>query len=88
MPENRFAKAGKMAREATNKELADELSAISSLNRDRIRELLPAKRDKEDFIKLMEQVEADTAMDEKIAFLQENIKTVGAVALRVLKVLV
>ena len=88
MPENRFAEAGKLAREATNKELADELAAISTLNRDMIRDLLPAKQDKEDFIKLMEQVEADTDMDNKIAFLQENIKTVGAVALRVLKVLV
>jgi hypothetical protein len=88
MPENRFAEAGKLAREATNKELADELAAISTLNRDMIRDLLPAKKDKEDFIKLMEQVEADTEMDNKIAFLQENIKTLGAVALRVLKVLV
>ncbi|MGZ5273934.1 MAG: hypothetical protein ACXWCA_06450, partial [Kaistella sp.] len=75
---NRFTDAAIKAREATNKQLADELSAISSLNREKIQELLPQKKDKEAFLKLMEQVEADTAMDEKIAFLQANIASVGS----------
>ncbi len=85
---NRFTEAAKAAREATNKQLADELAIISSLQRDKINELLPAKKDKEAFIKLMEQVEADTAMDEKLAYLTENIKSAGTVALKILKVLV
>ena len=85
---NRFTDAAIKAREATNKQLADELSAISSLNREKIQELLPQKKDKEAFLKLMEQVEADTAMDEKIAFLQANIASVGSVALKLLKALV
>ena len=81
----RFKKAAEEARELTNKQLADELAAISTFNRDKIQDLLPEKRDKEAFIKLMEQVEADTAMDEKLAFLQDNIKSVGAVAFKLLK---
>ena len=85
---NRFTEAAKAARELTNKQLADELAAISILNRDKIQELLPEKKDKEAFIKLMEQVEADTAMDQKLAFLQENIKSAGAVALKLLKAFV
>ncbi len=81
----RFKKAAEEARELTNKQLADELAAISTFNREKIQDLLPEKRDKEAFIKLMEQVEADTAMDEKLAFLQDNIKSVGAVAFKLLK---
>ena len=85
---NRFTSAAKMAREATNKELATELASVSKFSREQINDLLPAKKDKEAFIQLMAQVEADTAMDEKLAFLTENIQTAGKVALQLLKVLV
>ncbi len=85
---NRFTEAAKAARDVTNKELANELSSISKLNIEMLNEILPLKKDKEAFAKLMEQVEAETNMDEKLAFFQENIQTVGAVALKLLKVLV
>lgn len=86
---NRFTNAAKLAKDATNKQLADELAAISiSLNRDKIQELLPTKKDKEAFVDLMKQVEAETAMDEKVAYLQQNIVSAGTVALKLLKVLV
>jgi hypothetical protein len=88
MPENRFAKVAKAAREATNKQLADELALVSTLKRDKINELLPTKKDKEAFARLMEQVEKDTTMDEKLAFLQENLQSAGVVALKILKVLI
>ena len=81
----RFKEAAEAARDLTNKQLADELAAISTFNRDKIQDLLPEKKDKEAFIKLMEEVEADTAMDEKLAFLQENVKTVGSVVFKLLK---
>lgn len=85
---NRFTEAARIAREATNKELASEIAAISnSLNRDRIDELLPTKKDKEAFLELMAKVEADTAMDEKLAYLQENLKSAGSVAIKLLKIL-
>lgn len=85
---NRFTAAAKAAREATNKELATEIAAVSSFSRDSINEILPTKKDKEAFVKLMEQVEADTAMDEKLTYLTENIKTAGVVAINLLKALV
>lgn len=84
---NRFSNAAKQAREATNKELATEISAISNFSRDKINELLPTKKDKEAFVKLMEQVDADTTMDEKLAYLQDNLKSAGVVALQLLKAL-
>jgi len=81
----RYREAAIAAKNLTNKQLADELAAISTFNREKVQDLLPEKKDKEAFIKLMEQVEADTAMDEKLAFLQDNIKTVGSVAFKLLK---
>ncbi|MEP7266277.1 MAG: hypothetical protein ABI844_01530 [Saprospiraceae bacterium] len=85
---NRFTKAAKLAADATNKELTNELSSITSLRRENFDDLLPSKKDKEAFIKLMEQVEADTEMDLKLAFLQDNIASVGSVAFKLLKFLV
>lgn len=85
----RFAEAAQKARELTNKQLATEIAALSNgMNRDRLNELLPQKRDKEAFLELMRVVEDETAMDEKIAFLGENLKTAGAAALKVLSILV
>ena len=85
---NRFKEAAEKASEITNKQLADELATVSKLSRDSIRKLLPRKTDKEAFVKLMEEVEADTTMDEKVTFLQDNIKSVGNVAITLLKALV
>jgi regulator of sirC expression with transglutaminase-like and TPR domain len=85
---NRFSSAAKAARDATNKQLASELASVSKFSRDQINELLPTKKDKEAFIQLMAQVEADTTMDEKLAFLTDNIQTAGKVALTLLKALV
>jgi len=85
---NRFEKAAKEATQLTNKQLANELAMVSKLSRTSIIELLPKKADKKAFVALMEQVEADTTMDEKLTFLQDNIESVGSVALRVLKALV
>jgi uncharacterized protein YaaR (DUF327 family) len=86
---NRFDDAAISARQLTNKQLADEIAAISNgLTRESIQDLLPTLKDKEAFIQLMQQVEADTAMDEKLAYLQDNIQSAGTIALKLLRVLV
>lgn len=81
---NRFSKAAKEAREATNKELAEKIAAVSSFSTDRLNELLPNKRDKEAFVKLMEQVEADTDMDTKLAYLADNIQSAGRILINII----
>ena len=81
----RFKTAAKKAAAMTNKELADEIAGLSTFNRDRLRELLPTKRDKEEFVKLMAEVEAETAMDQKLAYLTNNLQTAGKVVFKVLK---
>jgi hypothetical protein len=85
---NRFSQAARDAANLTNKELGVEIAKLTKLSSQNLSDLLPAKRDKEAFIKLMTQVEADTAMDTKIANLVDNIRVVGPVIFKILKVLI
>jgi len=88
MATNRFTAAAKKAAKMTNKQLATEIAAVGTLNRDKIQALLPKKKDKQAFIDLMIAVEAETAMDEKITYLLNNIQSAGKVAITLLKALV
>jgi hypothetical protein len=86
MPEkNRYAEAARRAREMTNKELATEISALGPVSRDKLQELLPDKRDKEAFLALMEMVEAEKEIDEKLSYLRDNLHTAGKVVFRILR---
>lgn len=82
---NQFSESAEKNRRKTNDELADELAPLISLSRKRLQELLPKKRDKQAFRELMEKVEDETEMDAKLAYLQDNVKTVGEVIFKVLK---
>ncbi len=81
----RYAKAAKKAAELTNKQLSGEIVMLSPLNDEKLRELLPKKKDKEAFTHLMAVVESETAEDEQLAYLSENIQTAGKAALKILK---
>ena len=85
MATNRFTKAAKDARNATNKELSEEIARVSTFSQEKLKELLPTKKDKEAFVLLMEQVEKETSMDNKIAYLQENIQSAGKIVFTLLK---
>jgi hypothetical protein len=85
---NRYAKAARKAREMTNKELATEISSLTPINRERLQELLPRKRDKEAFIELMKVVEAESDVDEKLSYLRDNLTTVGKVVFKALKLFI
>lgn len=88
MPDNRFTVAAGEAAVLTNDELAEEIAKTTNLDLETINDIIPLKRDKDAYASLMAQVNAETTMDEKLAFLQDNIQTVGAVAFKLLKVLV
>lgn len=85
---NRFTQAAREASDVTNKQLGEKIATLSSFNKNELNELLPTKKDKEAFLRLMEQVEADTELDEKLAFLTENIQTAGKVVFQILKKLI
>ncbi|UCE23159.1 MAG: hypothetical protein JSU74_07580 [Candidatus Zixiibacteriota bacterium] len=81
----RFKNAARKARKLTNKQLADELAAITPFDRDRLRKFLPSPKDQKAFLELMEQVEAETVMDTKLAYLRQNLSTAGKVVFKVLR---
>ena len=68
--------------------MGEKIATLSYFNKEELNELLPTKRDKEAFLKLMSQVEADTEMDHKLTFLTENIQTAGRVVFQILKKLI
>lgn len=88
MATNRFTEAAQKAADLTNKQLSKELANVGTLSSEEIDDLLPLKQDKEAFANLMKEVEAETNMDQKIAYLQNNIESAGKVAFTVLKALV
>lgn len=88
MHSNRFTEAAIRAREMTNKQLATEIASLTKFNREDLNILLPQKRDKEAFIELMKAVEAETSMDEKLAYLRTNLETAGKVVFTILKAVV
>lgn len=81
----RFERISREAREATNRELAGEISSLTFLTQDEVRRLLPRKVDKERFGTLMAIVAAETDDNRKIAALRENLDEVGGVLMTVLK---
>ncbi|MDP4709865.1 MAG: hypothetical protein NWR67_13970 [Saprospiraceae bacterium] len=86
--ENRFKEAAIKARQMTNKQLASEITSLTKLTRDELNELLPAKKDKEAFVELMNAVQDETDMDNKLAYLRENMETAGTIVFKLLKAIV
>lgn len=80
----RYREAAERARQLTNKQLATEMAALAPFKRGELQKLLPRKRDKEAFIALMKEVEAESTEDEKLAYLQNNLNTAGKVVIKVL----
>ena len=86
--ENRFREAAIKARQMTNKQLATEIASLTKLTRDDLNELLPEKKDKEAFVQLMNTVQDETDMDNKLAYLRDNMQTAGTIMFKLLKAIV
>jgi hypothetical protein len=83
----RFERISTEARESTNRSLADEISSLTFLTEEEVERLLPRKLDKERFGALMSIMAARTDDNTKVAALRENLDEVGAVLVRVLRLL-
>ena len=81
----RYRDAAREAAELTNKQLGEELAKLGPMNEARLAELLPTKRDKEEFAKLMALVEQETVADRQIAYLENNLQTAGSVVFKLLR---
>lgn len=84
----RFSKAAREAADMTNKELAGRIAELTPITSAQLQELLPSRRDKEDFVNLMRVVEDETDLENQLNFLRDNLATAGRVALKALKLFV
>ena len=82
---NRFSAIAAGAREKTNAKLADELSSLTPITKDKLQAMLPEKGDKEQFARLMAVVNDATTHNEKVAAFRKNVTTFASVAIKVLK---
>ena len=81
----RYAEAARLAYELTDEQLAKEIAALVPFNLEKVQELLPQKRDKEEFLELMKGVEDETEMDEKLTHLETHVKNLGPAILKILR---
>jgi hypothetical protein len=84
----RFRDAAREAADLTNKQLAGRIAELTPISSTQLQELLPSKRDKEDFVALMRVVEEETNLENQLNFLRDNLATAGRVALKALKLFV
>ena len=83
---NRFTSSARKASDLTNQQLADEISKLNHFKD--LEKLLPSVNDREEFIKLMNEVKKETDNDNKILYLQNNLKTAGSVVFKVLRMFI
>jgi len=83
----RFERISREARESTNRALAYEISSLTFLTEEDVERLLPRKIDKEQFGTLMAIVASGTDDNTKVAALRDNLDDVGAVLVKILKLL-
>ena len=83
---NRFTSSARKATDLTNQQLADEISKLNHFKD--LEKLLPSVNDREEFIKLMNEVKKETDNDNKILYLQNNLKTAGSVVFKVLRMFI
>jgi hypothetical protein len=82
---SRYRMAAALARNLSNKQLGKELANLSLISEQKMRQLLPTRKDKEAFVELMTVLEKETDLEAQLAYLMENPQTAGKIAIKVLK---
>lgn len=82
---NRYSKAARDAADLTNKQLGELMATFGPLSEEKLRELLPTKKEKEEFSRLMALVEKEAEVDKQLAYLSNNLQATGKVIFKVLK---
>lgn len=81
----RYSDAAARAADLTNKQLAKQIASFSRFTPEELDAFLPKQADKQAFLDLMAEVEKETDIDTKLAFLRDNLQTAGKAALLALK---
>lgn len=85
---NKYEVAARRAKQQTDEEYQTIISGITRLKEDEIEELFPEKADKEKLLELLALVNSGTSDNQKILKLKENSEKFGAIAIKLLKLLV
>lgn len=72
----------------TNKELADEIAALTTLTSAQLEKLLPKKQDKEQLKELIKIVNAAASENTRIATLRTKMTKLGGVVFKILKTVI
>lgn len=80
-----YAALARAAAELTNKELASQITDLNAMTSKNLQDLLPTKRDKEEFVELMKIVQKETDEDRAVAKVAGDINRFGRVIVRVLR---
>lgn len=86
--QNKYAAAAKEAQRQTDEKYKSVISSLTRLTDDEIDKFFPKRRDKDKLLELMDLVNQETSENEKIIKLKENAEKFGAIALRLVKLLV
>lgn len=85
---NKYAEAAKKAQQQTDEEYQKIISGLTRLTNDEIEKLFPERADKQKLLELMALVNEGTDDNQKIIKLKENTEKFGAIAIKLLKLLV
>lgn len=86
--QNKYAAAALRAQQQTDEEYQTIISGVTQLEEDEIMNLFPAKADRDRLMELRALVSLGTSNNQKILMLKENSVKFGAVAYKLLKLLV
>ena len=86
--ENKYAAAARKAQEQTDEKYKNVISSLTRLTDEEIEKFFPERRDKDKLLELMDLVNQETSENEKITKLKDNAEKFGAIAFRLLKLLV
>lgn len=86
--QNKYATAAKEAQRQTDEKYKSVISSLTRLTDDEIEKFFPKRGDKDKLLELMELVNQETSENEKIIKLKDNAEKFGAIAFRLLKLLV
>lgn len=86
--ENKYAAAARKAQEQTDEKYKNVISSLTRLTDEEIEKFFPERRDKDKLLELMDLVNQETSENEKITKLKDNAEKFGAIALKLIKLLV
>lgn len=86
--ENKYAAAAREAKQLTDDKYKNAISSLTRLTDEEIDKFFPERTDKDKLLELMDLVNQETSDNDKIVKLKDNAEKFGAIAFKLLKLMV